>query len=543
MAGQIEVTRRRLKAEHVVGEDTVQATVVSDITFPVRARKVADADASVRVTDTRIIDDKIIVEGTLHKQVYWVAAETDTVGGILYQEDAVYEMGVDEPFSQFVDIPGARPGMNVDVQVRVEYLAHDPLADNNWRQTVVLEVFVKVTETVQLEVVTDVKAPGMELKVVKEKLRVQTVVGEDSEQVSLVGDITFPRQVRKIKDATARVMDVASEIIPGKVMIEGSLHKQIFYVEEPTGAVYELSHDEPFRVFVEIPGAEPNMHVQVRVQVETVEHDLLGDTSARQTAVLQVTAKVTQETELEIVTEVQGPGIEVDKELIKVANVVGEATRQVNLKQSVTFDRPVKKIADVDTRVEINRSKTEILTDKIMVEGTVVKQVYYVGLCDDAVYEESLTEPFTVFVEVAGARKRMSLDITGRVENVDFRGPTYPENICAIFAGEVPGEEFNPELFPWQQVAILAVRVVVTESRQLRVVTDVRVAGAAPTPPAPEPSLRYYVIQRGDTLWKIAQRYCTTVERLQQLNPGLDPENLQVGQKIKIPVGDPRGAK
>lgn len=543
MAGQIEVTRRRLKAEHVVGEDTVQATVVSDITFPVQARKVADADASVRVTGTRIIDGKVIVEGTLHKQVYWVAAETETVGGISYQEGAVYEMGFDEPFSQFVDIPGARPGMNVEVHVRVEFLAHDPLGDNKWQQTVVLEIFVKVTETVQIEVVTDVKAPGMQLQVEKEKLRVQTVVGEDTEQVSLVGDITFPRQVRKIKDATVRVRDVTSEIIPGKVMIEGTLHKQIFYVQEPTGAVYELSHDEPFRVFVEIPGAEPDMQVQVRVQVETVDHDLLGDTVARQIAVLQVMAKVTRETELEIVTDVKGPGIEVDKELIKIAHVVGEATKQVNLKQTVTFERPVKKIADVDSRVEINRGKTEILTDKVMVEGTVVKQVYYVGLCDDAVYEESFSEPFTVFVEVAGARKRMSLDLTGRVESVDLRDPTYPENICAIFAGEVPGEEFNPEQFPWQQVAILALRVVVTESRQLRVVTDVRVAGAAPVPPAPEPSIRYYVIQRGDTLWKIAQRYGTTVERLQQLNPGIDPQNLQVGQKIKIPVGAPSGAK
>lgn len=544
---QIEVTRRRLKAEHVVGEDTVQATVVSDITFPVQARKVADADAELRDVQSRIIDDKIIVEGTIHKQVYWVAAVTETVGDIVYQEDAVYEMSVDEPFSQFVEIPAARSGMNVEVQARVEYISHDHVGDadtevGTWRQTVVLEVFVKVTETVQIDVVVDVQAPGRKLEVEKRRLRVQSVVGEDTRQVSLVSDVTFPRDVRKVKDVVTRVQGVESEIIPGKVMIEGTLHKQIFYVEEATGQVFEMSLDEPFRVFVEIPGAEPKMHVQVWVEVETVDHDLLGDNRARQTTILMVTAKVTQEVELEIVTDVRGEGIQVERELLKVANIVGMATRQVIVKQEVAFERPVRKIGQTDSRVSINRMKTEILNNKVIVEGILEKQIYYVGLCDDAVYEQSVQEAFTTFVEVHGAQKRMHLDIRGRVESTDFRGTTYPPNICAIFAGEVPGEEFDPQAFPWQQITVLAVDVTVTESLQIYVVTDVRAAAAEePKPPAPpEPSIRYYQVQRGDTLWKIAQRYHTTVERLIELNPGIDPQNLQVGQKIRVPAGDPK---
>jgi LysM repeat protein len=43
-----------------------------------------------------------------------------------------------------------------------------------------------------------------------------------------------------------------------------------------------------------------------------------------------------------------------------------------------------------------------------------------------------------------------------------------------------------------------------------------------------------YTIKANDTLSGIADRHGTTVERLQELNPELDPQGLVAGQKIKL---------
>jgi LysM repeat protein len=43
-----------------------------------------------------------------------------------------------------------------------------------------------------------------------------------------------------------------------------------------------------------------------------------------------------------------------------------------------------------------------------------------------------------------------------------------------------------------------------------------------------------YTIKANDTLSGIAERNGTTVERLQELNPELDPQGLVAGQKIKL---------
>lgn len=63
------------------------------------------------------------------------------------------------------------------------------------------------------------------------------------------------------------------------------------------------------------------------------------------------------------------------------------------------------------------------------------------------------------------------------------------------------------------------------------------IPGAAP-PTCPTGSFSY-TIQRGDTLFALAQRFNTTVSAILTLNPGLDPNALQVGQRICIPGAAP----
>ncbi|HEX2884204.1 MAG TPA: LysM domain-containing protein, partial [Candidatus Limnocylindria bacterium] len=64
----------------------------------------------------------------------------------------------------------------------------------------------------------------------------------------------------------------------------------------------------------------------------------------------------------------------------------------------------------------------------------------------------------------------------------------------------------------------------------------------APTPvptvaatPAPPPAQTTYVVQQGDTLAAIAQRFGTTVAAIQAANGIADPNEIIVGQVLVIP--------
>ncbi|QCJ42987.1 LysM peptidoglycan-binding domain-containing protein [Bacillus sp. S3] len=47
--------------------------------------------------------------------------------------------------------------------------------------------------------------------------------------------------------------------------------------------------------------------------------------------------------------------------------------------------------------------------------------------------------------------------------------------------------------------------------------------------------LRYYRIQAGDQIWKLAQRFIIDASSILAVNPGLDPNQLLIGQIIRIP--------
>jgi LysM repeat protein len=54
------------------------------------------------------------------------------------------------------------------------------------------------------------------------------------------------------------------------------------------------------------------------------------------------------------------------------------------------------------------------------------------------------------------------------------------------------------------------------------------------TAPPTTTAASYYTIQSGDTLGSVALKEHTTVDDLLRLNPGIDPQALHVGQRIRV---------
>jgi LysM domain len=51
---------------------------------------------------------------------------------------------------------------------------------------------------------------------------------------------------------------------------------------------------------------------------------------------------------------------------------------------------------------------------------------------------------------------------------------------------------------------------------------------------AQQPSRRFYAIRDGDTFGTVADRFDTTVEALEALNPGLNSNSLTIGQRVRV---------
>ena len=63
--------------------------------------------------------------------------------------------------------------------------------------------------------------------------------------------------------------------------------------------------------------------------------------------------------------------------------------------------------------------------------------------------------------------------------------------------------------------------------------------GGTPPPTPPPPSQTYYIVQRGDTLAKIARNFGTTIWAIAQANNIANPNVIYVGMYLVIPSGTP----
>ena len=54
------------------------------------------------------------------------------------------------------------------------------------------------------------------------------------------------------------------------------------------------------------------------------------------------------------------------------------------------------------------------------------------------------------------------------------------------------------------------------------------------TTPVPVKRRRFYRLKTGETLSDVAIKFDTTVEQLLALNPGIEPTNLIVGQRVRV---------
>lgn len=119
----------------VLAETTVQVLVEDDVTLPLPAEKIDEIVASVRDLTCFVIPNKVIFQGTLHKQIFFVDLDS-----------FVRHVGVDIPFSGFVDLPGVPADAACRVTGVIEFIQFDLITSTLLRETVVIMIEVTVFE-------------------------------------------------------------------------------------------------------------------------------------------------------------------------------------------------------------------------------------------------------------------------------------------------------------------------------------------------------------------------------------------------------------
>ncbi|MBQ3510371.1 MAG: DUF3794 domain-containing protein [Peptococcaceae bacterium] len=537
----ITQNKKRIRVQHIVGTGTAQADITRNIQLPARARKIVDIHAEIVELDYEIIPNKIIIKGALHKQVYYVEE-----GDYVVKEFTIMR----EEFTDFVHIQGARPDMEAMLDGHILFVNTNPangeFPTDLLYQVAVLAVDVKVIETMALDVVTDAYGEGISVQ--KAPFSVECLIGAAEKQSTISVEHLLCKPARKIYDMEAVCRDLDYEVLPGRVIVRGTLHKQIYYVDACDDTVQAQCFDNEFSVVLDVPGAKPDMEVYTRCRIDFCEAKLMGPqpcNMVKANAILQVSVKVTELTKMNIVTGVEGALT--DRCRIRVEDIIGRKCSQQNVNQTIDVNAPL----DVNNMLVksaknmtacVRNVSYEKVCNKVIIKGTIHVQVYYVACnCEQELRETSADIPFTTVVNFDCISEDTMIRCRERVEYTDVKLEGCPCETSKIRA-----------------VAILEICVCAFQTRDFMVVTNICSNGLCntqppQTKPMPEPEPPsdpeeeicpvggyMYEVKAGDTLAKIATAFQAQVpgitwQQIARFNNIYAPYTLNIGQTLRIP--------
>jgi len=246
-----------VKAECVVNETTKSVTVENCVDLDRRAKKIRDIQVMLEDVVAEASTDQVLFQGTIVKSIFFVS-EDDIE---FFQEERVH-------FSGIAEVPGTEPEDNISLKAQILRVDRFLSDGRQVRQRITLSVFIKVTRTCELNVMEDPAGP---------QVMASRVIASNTRQILVENVADLNRPARKIQEIQARVENVNVEVIPNKVVISATLHKQIFFVADDD-IVRHMGEDLPFTTFVDLPGINPGDGITITPVVEHVGFELIDKT-------------------------------------------------------------------------------------------------------------------------------------------------------------------------------------------------------------------------------------------------------------------------
>ncbi len=440
MISELEVKRRLLKVDKVIGETTITKVIEKDVTLPIQAIKVFDVVANLNNVEAQVNDGGATVTGEIEKQLF-----------VVDEGDIVTHIHEDVTFTQFIQIDGAQPNMRAQVKAKIVDVDAQLITDTEVRQEIILEIFIKVTEIEQIQVITDVMGGPKDLEVDRKLLKVDSVVGEDTVSEVVKNTAQLPITAKKIYKIVPEVRDVQTEVNTDLVIVRGVVHKQIFLVDEGN-LVRHVTEDVPFSKTVPIQGARPGMDVQVDVNAIVDQFQLINapSTELRQEIVLDIFVKVTETLQIYVVTDVRGTDIKTRKKLLKVDQVVDDITQRETVESQVQLPIGADKIFRI--MAEITDVQSEIVNGKIIIRAVLHKQIFY--------------------VDQSGLLRHFREDVPFQIiKNIPEAMPDMDVQERLTIIGDIEFDLISKKKL--EQTAVIEAFIKITEVEQLKVVTEV----------------------------------------------------------------------
>lgn len=516
----LELVMEAVRINQPIGGDSTQTIVESDIIVPDTKPDISRIlllDGDVFVNSAEVAPDALLINGMVRYKILYVSDDP---------EQLIKSINTATSFQYSMDIPNARQGMQYRVKCDIEHMEYELINSRKINVKAIVSLAGRVNSQEEQYIAQDIDGVE-EVQILRSKALVNSYIGADSEvcHVNEVLDIpTGKPSILEILRNDVKITGKEYRQLEDRLIVNGELSVSTLYIgDDEVKSIQTMEHEIPFSQSIELPGADEssfsNVELALRDAVFEAWEDNDGELRQLKCEVsVDVFAECFCKKELELVEDAYSPFVrlELEKKQISMEELAAEVKSQAVIKEIIETDSEAPNISEIFNILgKLYLSNSSVMDDRVSIEGVIGCNVLYLSdNPEEPVCCISREVPFKQVLDVRGAREGMRPDVEMNIEHINYN---------VISSGEIE------------------VRFVIGFINRVNKTVGIPVVEKAAEEPLDEkrlenrPSVIIYFAQADDTLWNVAKKYGTTVDRLRKDNNLENTDTLAPGTQILIP--------
>ena len=501
---EINTTKETLNVNKVICEKKEVINIQGDMIVPDSKPDILNTITTNGIPciyKKEIMEGKIRIDGNIMTYIMYLAdGNTDNIRGL--------NTGLD--FSETINIPELEMGMDVELIPTVKFIECRVLNGRKIAIKVTIEISMKIYSMEAIEIITDVG--DEDIQILSKTIKVNSLLGNGSTKVFSKENISIPNtdNLAEILSIQIGLVDKDIKISYNKILAKSEIEVKMAYLTEE-GNICKTQTRLPLVGFIDMPNVKEENICETSYMIRNVmiKPNSIEEHSVYIEMEVEISCMVYEEKEIKTIQDMYCPGKKMDFKKMMVNTITNKESKRntCNIREKVNVSG-LENGTIVDVVINPIINKENKLNGKIVYEGEVELNFIFTDNSVVGINTKKVTVPFEQTVD--GILENCKIETNIEVNSQEFINQlgTVNSNL-----------DLNFETNTYRTTSIPVINdIVVEEQDELE-----------------DYSVIIYVAKQGDTLWKIAKRFGSTVDDIVRVNGIERPDKLNVGEKIYIP--------
>ena len=449
-------------------------------------------------------EEKIRLDGAINTYIMYMPDGT---------EDTVRGLNTSIDFSENLNVPNCKDGMNVISDVNIKSIEGKVINGRKIGIKATLEVSLKIYMNEDVEVINEIRDES-NTQILKEDLRVNSLVGQGETKIYAKDNIQIDNMdnLAEILKAQVCLVDRDIKVSYNKVLTKAEAEIRIMYLTEDN-RINTINYKIPVVGFIDIQNITEENLCDVNYEIKNIiikpnsqdEHSIYVEIE------IEVMCHVYEEKQINLIQDMYSPieNLNFEKKQILAMTDKQNVTDIKQIREKINLkDIEGQNLIDVDvipTLINENKINSKILYEaELNLKFIFVNSKMQINIKDAKI-------PFECTVDNLQNGETLNTDNCMEIKSKDFIIQDGGDINCNIDV------QTNTNMYRTANISMIDS----IEERGEREEQDY--------------SIVIYIVKKGDTLWNIAKEFGSTVDGIARVN-GIENRNqIFPGQKLYIP--------